>query len=544
MRALRLPLLLLHILPGLQFAIAAPEQHVFQLADQRPLGTLDDGQKPLPGKPESHTLPAFLDALDVLQVEYFAVWQGIWPTGIDWTSAVIGTYVSASLSTISTSFTALSSKSKENLVNKYFSQLVASYFGQDAFALRQEAYDDMLWVVLGWLESIKFINKHSELHYSDELWHGTQWIPAFAHRARIFWDMASQGWDTSLCSGGMIWSPYLEPYKNAITNELFIAASISMYLYFPGDDNTSPFSLHTGGAPGKPKDPKYLAAAVDAYKWLKNSNMTDNSGLYVDGYHISGYNKNNSSGNTRCDARNEMVYTYNQGVLLSGQRGLYEATGAKSYLEDGHALVENVLAATGWDISSQSPLNSSLTKWYGLGRHGVLEDTCDARGYCSQDGQTFKGIFFHHLTLFCDHLPEHLVIPEDGTFSIEDEDTLAEIRKWHDAQCGKYGSWIRHNANAALSTKDDEGKFGMWWGAPSKSSPQDGEIEVEIPEQAVDYRNQGVPEEWGKRDSSVRAEGKWIGVQDLNDRGRGRTLETQGGGVAVLRALWEVVDGR
>ncbi len=27
---------------------------------------------------------------------------------------------------------------------------------------------------------------------------------------------------------------------------------------------------------------------------------------------------------------------------------------------------------------------------------------------------------------------------------------------------------------------------------------------------------------------------------DPNNRGRGRTVETQGGGLAVLRALWEV----
>ena len=84
----------------------------------------------------------------------------------------------------------------------------------------------------------------------------------------------------------MLWSPYLEPYKNAITNELFISASISMYLYFPGDDNTSPFSLPnahaTADIPGRHKDPKYLAAAIEGYKWLKSSNMTDCLGLYGD----------------------------------------------------------------------------------------------------------------------------------------------------------------------------------------------------------------------------------------------------------------------
>ncbi|TVY73365.1 Mannan endo-1,6-alpha-mannosidase DCW1, partial [Lachnellula suecica] len=519
MRALKL---LLYTLP-IHLASASPEQHVLQPADQHPLAPLDGGQKPLPEHPE--TFPAFLDALDVLQADYFAIWQGLWPTGIDWTSAVIGTHVSASLSTLSSSFSSLtSSKSKENLVNKYFSQLVASYFGQDAFALRQEAYDDILWVVLGWVESIKFINQHNTLHYKNEgeAWYGTQWIPAFAHRARLFWNLASQGWDTSLCSGGMIWSPWLEPYKNAITNELYIAASISMYLYFPGDENTSPFSIpNTITTPGRhpAKDPKYLAAAVEAYKWLNASNMTDAAGLYVDGYHITGYTSNRSRrSNTRCDARNEMVYTYNQGVLLTGQRGLYEATGARSYLSDGHALIRNVISATGFNNTK-----AETDKWQGLGRNGIMEESCDAPGYCSQDGQTFKGIFFHHLTAFCARLPDHITTEKEM-----DKHVLEQIRKWHDKQCASYVPWIRVNARAALGTRDEEGRFGMWWGAPSHHH----NIQLpELPDEAVDYRNLGVPAQW-KEDGTHKRRGEMgmgetagqgIGATDLNSRGRGRT---------------------
>ncbi|TVY35590.1 hypothetical protein LOCC1_G008240 [Lachnellula occidentalis] len=534
---------------------------VLQVTDPLPL---EHGQKPLPAERDDlsgtrGTLPAFLDALDVLQSEYFQDWQGFWPDGIDWTSAVIGTHVAASLNTISTSFSSLSSSPKfnENLINRYFSQLVAYYFGQDAFALRQEAYDDILWVVLGWLETIKFINKHSEMHYTNGHWYGRQWIPAFAHRARVFWDLASQGWNTSLCGGGMIWSPWLVPYKNAITNELFISASISMYLYFPGDDNPSPFmssqSLSdnetTADWPGRPKDPKYLAAAIEAYKWLNTSNMTDSSGLYVDGYHISGWARNNSN-NTRCDERNEMVFTYNQGVLLSGQRGLYEATGAKSYLQDGHALTQSTIAATGWDLQSQAPHSDSTAgKWNGLGRAGIMEDSCDASGTCSQDGQTFKGIFFQHLTLFCARLPDHLVLPDDES-AVQARGILAEVKKWHDAQCARYGPWLQHNGNAALSTRNREGKFGMWWG--EKEHAPDDDMSVEIPAGAVDYRNLDMPEPWKKNNTGVETHehthsGKDsdVGITgDRNDRNRGRTVETQGGGVAVLRALWEIIDSR
>jgi len=266
-RPARLLILLLCIYCATGVAIGTNEQVPLSWNS----GELLDDQKPISTNfQEPEALAAFTNALDILQQDYFAIWQGIWPASIDWTSAVIGTYVASALTTLSTSFSNLrSDKENENLVNKYFAQLVGSYFGQDAFALRQQAYDDMLWVVLGWLESVKFIDTHSALHYSSPTskngnWHGQQYIPAFAHRARIFWDLASAGWDTTLCDGGMIWSPYLLPYKNAITNELYIAASISMYLYFPGDTNTSPFGFSSPRSieaqPGRPRDPKYLAA--------------------------------------------------------------------------------------------------------------------------------------------------------------------------------------------------------------------------------------------------------------------------------------------
>lgn len=537
-------------------------------------------QRPLSSEPpqelarhlhnSTSTLPAILNALDVLQSDYFANWQGIWPTSIDWTSAVIGTYLSSALSTISTSFPSLSSeKAAENIINKYFSQLVASYFGQDAFSLRQEAYDDMLWVVLGWLESIKFVNAHSSLHFGDKekvdtQWYGEQWTPAFAHRAKLFWDLASQGWDTSLCNGGMVWSPYLEPYKNAITNELFITASISMYLYFPGDDNASPY----GGPspPGKPTnemphDPKHLAAAIEGYRWLTDSNMTDANGLYVDGYHISGWSRRRLGEprtNTRCDARNEMVYTYNQGVLLSGQRGLYEATGARSYLEDGHKLVSDVIAATGWDLARDTTVeekrnDSKLGQWHGLGRSGILEEVCDSQGYCSQNSQTFKGIYFHHLTLFCAKLPDHLVLPSETSTSQDIPGSPYFVKQWHAKQCARYGSWIKHNAGGALGTLDHQGRFGMWWGAPAHASAEPDVVD-DVPDQAVDYRNAGVPQRWmgagvrkqqrGIEQASILfgKESEAVATYDLNDRGRGRTVETQGGGIAVLRAMWELVE--
>ncbi|KAL9093068.1 MAG: hypothetical protein Q9165_004206 [Trypethelium subeluteriae] len=524
-------------------------------------------------------------ALETLQSRFFEVWLGTWPDAIDWTAAVIGTHISDGLSSLTKSLEYLlpfddasegespiaRAQAVENEINKYFSQSVAYYFGEDAFAIRTQAYDDMLWVVLGWLESVKFIDYHVNKHYTDTLpfttqrespWYGHQFQPSFAHRARIFYELASKGWDATLCGGGMVWNPNLGPYKNAITNELFIAAAIGMYLYFPGDPNESPFldGVRTHSIPRKRHDDHFLVAAVSAYGWLRNANMTNTQGLYVDGFHIKGWGKNGSIGTGECDVRNEMVYTYNQGVILSGLRGLWEGTGNTSYLTDGHQLVRNVIAATGWSATTEWPTRRN---WSGLGRDGVLEDYCDSRGNCSQDSQGFKGIFFHHLTLFCEPLPPEAMVPgktHAGT---------PEARSLHAQSCREYVPWIAHNANAALKTRNEDGVFGMWWRSYTAETTSDSSVEIPSrPKGAEDYRNtarvpldgiwqqpyaidrhdrssafHGIEGLHGEHGPSI---GKKINhdcadTKDANDRGRGRTVETQGSGVAVVRALWEFV---
>lgn len=418
----------------------------------------------------------------------------------------------------------------------------------------------MLWVVLGWLESVKFIYSHSHVHHTrsrsrdhSARWHGVQFVQAFAHRARVFYNIASRGWDTQLCHGGMLWSPALAPYKNAITNELFISASIGMYLYFPGDNNSSPFVTndHLFG----PYEKMHLHNAIDGYNWLNKSGMTNGKGLYTDGFHISHWRENG----TKCDQRNEMVYTYNQGVILSGLRGLWEGTADRTYLEEGHRLVENVIRATGWSQDALEGRNHN--RWAGLGRDGVLEDHCDAEGRCSQDAQTFKSIFFHHLALFCERLPQEPVTP-GKTYAAD-----ADLAALHRQSCKDYAPWTEHNAKAALATRNEKGQFGMWWGA------KDDVIRIApLPEGAVDYRNNissTLDLEWTSepglswsdavalqirskvssvtavdKPPELQAEDGWeMGKKDLNDRGRGRTVETHAGGVAVLRCLWELSSG-
>ncbi|KAJ5891300.1 uncharacterized protein N7473_007528 [Penicillium subrubescens] len=511
-----------------------------------------DATGPLSWARPAETLQYLLDALNVMQDEYFVLWLGTWPSSIDWTAAVLGTHVAATLSSFSSSGLDVVEDEKsheasflafENTINYFFSQTSTFYFGENAFSLRNQAYDDMLWVVLDWLENIKFQDLHSNLYYStsnassanasSQGWYGTQFRDAAAHRARIFYELASAGWDKTLCNGGMIWNPTLIPYKNAITNELYISASIAMYLYFPGDPIDAPFLANSQNkAPTQryPHNPVHLNAAIDAYKWLKNSNMSGPGGLYADGFHISGWRSAAQPGSRKCDVLNTMVYTYNQGVVLSGLRGLWLATGDQDYLRDGHELIHKVLRATGWP-------NTSSVRWAGLGRGGVLEDTCDSHASCSQDGQTFKSIFFHHLAEFCRPLRQQEVwFLENEKRQPVAEEGWDEVFDRHLQRCRAYGPWVEHNARAALVTVDDDGKFGQWWGLPFQQFVVSSNIvnSSTLPPGAVDYRNDGFD-----------ADAATGGVpRDFNDRGRGRTVETQAGGVAVLRALlqWQTSD--
>ncbi|CAL5870167.1 uncharacterized protein PFLUO_LOCUS4402 [Penicillium psychrofluorescens] len=501
-------------------------------------------------EPASKTLHNLIGALHVMQDDYFQLWLGTWPTAIDWTAAVLNTHVAATLASLTDTAHDItpSFRAVENTINHFFSHTSTFYFGENSFGLRQQAYDDMLWVVLDWLENIKFQDLHSDLHYTYETssamstksWYGTQFRDSAAHRARLFWELASVGWDETLCGGGMVWSPHLGPYKNAITNELYISASIGMYLYFPGDPIESPFiASQSSGRDGFPHNPAHLKAAVDGYAWLKHSNMTGPLGLYGDGFHISGWKSPSKPGTKKCDLLNTMAYTYNQGVVLSSLRGLWLATGDQDYLRDGHELIYSVLRATGWPQTDSQ-------QWAGLGRGGVLEDVCDSRGACNQDGQTFKGIFFHHLAEFCRPLR-----PQEERFLVGDatrrgahteKSPRDENYGKHLERCRSYGGWIEHNAKAALMTRDDDGKFGAWWGrAYGALGDSDALVDTSVlPAGAVDFRNtilydhppfSGV----GAAAHSTGATNK----KDYNDRGRGRTVETQSSGVAVLRALYQ-----
>jgi len=270
------------------------------------------------------------DSVWTLQ-SYFEPGQGTYPSGIDWTTAFVTSVLSGALQHL------------PNLSERLFTHLAVFYHRQNVRSLRFQAYDDQQWVVLGWLDAADLAAEVAP-----------EWVDPFLARAEEFYSLAKRGWDESTCHGGMFWKPPHSgpslPYKNTITNELFVTSSVQMYL--------------TLG------DREYLDNALKAWTWLESSGLRNQRGLFADGVHF-------------CKMIEGTVWTYNQAVLLSGLAGLFLATGDSVFLDNGYDLIEAVLSS--WLVR----------------QGGVLTERCDPSGNCNQDQNTFKAVYFYHFGKFC-----------------------------------------------------------------------------------------------------------------------------------------------
>jgi len=506
-----------------------------------------------------HWLYELVDAIATMQAPPY--WSGYNWTSIQWISAFLNTELSAtdrSLTEIlvendgSLPGSSFSAPTIDSEISKHYTQIRSFLDGEDTEQIFGAAYDDAQWVVLEWIEAIKFMNEY------DAYTNGSRSLDdvrKFAHRAHVFYNLVQNQFDTSTCGGGITWNPALEPYKNAITNELFMASSIAMYLYFPGDYNTDPYPTANYSSDTnttlpslpfmQPHDPLFLDNAIKEYDWFKSQNFTNEQGLIVDGFHVS-------KGQTACDERNEMVYSYNQGVILSGLRGLWEATADPSYLADGYDLIATVIDATGWNTQDAS----KASEWAGLGRNGIMEDYCDAAANCSQDAQIFKGIYFHHLDIFCEPLPTETPLVQ-GVTVLADGDMAAT----HSEHCESYAAWVTHNAEAAISNRDQYNVIGGWWGEKQNNKNNDDGSQSATLDMAVPLS----PGSWDVvNDPSILDHEPWTCERSCrqeavggpsSDNGSGsdatsiphtelqkrdgrpsHTVDTQGSGVGVLRA--------
>ena len=205
-----------------------------------------------------------------------------------------------------------------------------------------------------WFYPGRFINHY----YDDEGWWALTWITAYdltgeqryLNMARtIFADM-TRGWDTR-CGGGLMWKkwdgPRWVPYKNAITNELFLTLAARLY---------QRTSLE-----------RYRTWALQAWTWFEASHLLNAQHLINDGLDRS------------CRNNGRPTWTYNQGVILGGLVDLARITQDVSYQALAHAIAAAALSTL-------------------VDASGILTEPGEAQAPSSDaDLPQFKGIFMRHL---------------------------------------------------------------------------------------------------------------------------------------------------
>ena len=176
-------------------------------------------------------------SMQVLQEpDYFSATSGF-PTASEWTSTVLATL--------------LIDYSQVANDSQYFPGFVAVFNNEPVIELVFQGNDDKLWVCLACLRGAAY----ASINYP-------QWVQPFLDRALLFYTLASTGWSNATCGGGMFWGP-LSTYKNAVTNELWITASVDMYEAFG--------------------EPSMLEAALQGWTWFRNSGMINAQGVVNDG---------------------------------------------------------------------------------------------------------------------------------------------------------------------------------------------------------------------------------------------------------------------
>ncbi|KAF7294040.1 Glycoside hydrolase family 76 protein [Mycena kentingensis (nom. inval.)] len=208
----------------------------------------------------------------------------------------------------------------------YASVIDTVFKGQEVYLETGESFDDVQWVSLAY-------------GFAGDV-----------ENAKKYYDIATTAVESSYCGGGLFWSGKRD-YKNAITNELYMATSGFLYELT--------------------QEEQYLDSLKTTWAWLESSKMVSDNGLFADGLTNDG----------TC-AGTGTQWTYNQGVVLMGLAYLYKFTNDEQYLNAALDIAEAAI--------------SVLTTDNGL-RESCESDT---QMLCNADQQTFKGIIMFSMARF------------------------------------------------------------------------------------------------------------------------------------------------
>nr|UUA80606.1 glycoside hydrolase family 76 protein [Flammulina filiformis] len=263
----------------------------------------------------------------------------------------------------------------------YSSVIDTVYHGNEDYLENGGSYDDVQWVSIDYL------------------------LSGNVEMGKKYYDIASTAVDSTYCGGGLFWSGARD-YKNAITNELYMATS--GYLY------------------EKTQDDQYLTNLKNTWAWLAGTGMKGANGLFNDGLTKDGTCANNG----------QTQWTYNQGVVLVGLGYLNKYAGSQEAV------------ATAWEIMNAIIENLTIDSG--------LRESCesDTQMRCNSDQQSFKGILVEYMAWFLS-----ITGRDDGTkysdfIKLQADKVLANAR---DAD-GYYSNlWYATDKGAATRTGPSQG---------------------------------------------------------------------------------------
>jgi predicted alpha-1,6-mannanase (GH76 family) len=222
-------------------------------------------------------------------------------------------------------------------------------------------YDDEAWWALGWLRAWELTGNTSYINRTHTI---------FEHQIDVAWNASS-------CLGGMMWQGYIysekrwgNPYKGAITNELFLMITAKMAVLGPPEARS-----------------RYAEWAQRAWAWFSSSGLIGDKGLINDGLDTFAGHED------ICRNNNQTAWTYNQGVILGGLGYMWELTADDGVLQTAAGIINATLAHL---VHSTATSES----------RDVLKEPCEggwmAYQECSQDAVQFKGVFIRYLGMLLD----------------------------------------------------------------------------------------------------------------------------------------------
>lgn len=218
-------------------------------------------------------------------------------------------------------------------------------------------HDDNLWLVLAWARASAVSGDGEHL----------------AAAQALFADMVGPWAAWNATCGGVNWEKGV-PYRNTITNTLFLTAAMRLHAATAG----GPLD------PGRVAGLTYLEWAQREWAWLNSTALyRPAEGIFADGL-----------SEATCDlgAFGGAFWTYNAGVLLDGAVLLAAATGQPA-LADFAVQVARAAAAYFADAGDDARVLRELSCGRPDGRCG------------GKDGQQFKGAFIRHLGYAAEALP-------------------------------------------------------------------------------------------------------------------------------------------